>query len=137
MLGDWLVEQQLLSTNQLGRALAEQFGVPYVDIDPTTVDPQIARLIPLDFARDNEACAIAISGHSMTLAMVAPDDIETIAEAELMTGYQILPAVALAEDIDGLISRVYDDRSVARQTIVDMKISELHKLRASGEDTSA
>ncbi len=136
MLGDWLVEQQLLSTSQLGRALAEQFGVPYVDIDPTTVNPQIARLIPLDFARDNEACAIAISGHLMTLAMVAPDDIETIAEAELMTGYQILPAVALAEDIAGLISRVYDDRSVARQTIVDMKISELHKLRASGEDTS-
>ncbi len=136
MLGDWLVEQQLLSTIQLGRALAEQFGVPYVDIDPTTVDPQIARLIPLDFARDNEACAIAISGHSMTLAMVAPDDIETIAEAELMTGYQIIPAVALGEDIEGLISRVYDDRSVARQTIVDMKISELHKLRASGEDTS-
>ncbi len=136
MLGDWLVEQQLLTTNQLGHALAEQFGVPYVDIDPTSVDPQISRLIPLDFARDNEACAIAISGHLMTLAMVAPDDIETIAEAELMTGYQIQPAVALAEDIEGLISRVYDDRSVARQTIVDMKISELKKLRASGEDTT-
>ncbi len=137
MLGDWLVDQQLLTTQQLGHALAEQFGVPYVDIDPTSVDPQIARLIPLDFARDNEACAIAISGHLMTLAMVAPDDIETIAEAELMTGYQIQPAVALAEDIHALISRVYDDRSVARQTIVDMKISELKKLRESGDDTTA
>ncbi len=136
MLGDWLVDQQLLTTNQLGYALAEQFGVPYVDIDPTTVDPQIARLIPLDFARSNKACAIGISSHLLTLAMVAPDDIETIAEAELMTGYQIQPAVALAEDIEGLISRVYDDRSVARQTIVDMKMVELRKLRAAGEDIS-
>lgn len=134
MLGDWLVEQQLLTTSQLGGALAEQFGVPYIDIDPSTVNPQIARLIPLDFARENEACAIGIDENLLTLAMVAPDDIETIAEAELMTGYKIVPAVALADDLLGLIHRVYDDRSVARQTIVDMKLAELKKMRASGAD---
>jgi type IV pilus assembly protein PilB len=137
MLGDWLVDQSLLTTNQLGQALAEQFGVPFIDIDPTTVNPQVARLIPLDFARDSQACALEISGHKMTLAMVAPDDIETIAEAELMTGYQIQPAVALAADIERLISRTYDDRSVARQTIVDMKLAELTKLKDSGEDIGA
>ena len=31
MIGDWLVAQRLLSTAQLGHALAQQFGVPYVD----------------------------------------------------------------------------------------------------------
>ncbi|TWU56824.1 Type II secretion system protein E [Rubripirellula tenax] len=132
MIGDWLVSQQLLSTAQLGHALAEQFEVPYIDIDPAHVNPQIARLIPEDFARSQQAGAIDISGKTMTLAMVAPDDIETIAEVELMTGYQIHPTVAMADDIVALISRVYDDRSVARQTIVDLKLTEL--LESSLED---
>ena len=136
MIGDWLVEQQLLSTAELGHALADQFEVPYIDIDPTNVNPQIARLIPEDFARAHEAGAIDIAGTNMTLAMVAPDDIETIAEVELMTGYQIRPAVAMADDVQALISRVYDDRSVARQTIVDMKLAELSEAGMAVEESA-
>ena len=68
--------------------------------------------------------------------MVAPDDIETIAEAELMTGYQIRPAVAMEDDITSLVGRVYDDRSVARQTIVDLKLAELRESGATADDAS-
>ena len=136
MLGDWLVEQKLLSTAELGHALAEQFEVPYVDIDPSNINPQIARLIPEDFARSRQAGAIDIKNKMMTLAMVAPDDIETIAEVELMTGYQIQPAVAMADDIVALVARIYDDRSVARQTIVDMKMVELHEQSTEVVDPS-
>ncbi len=137
LIGDWLVSQRLLSTAQLGQALAKQFGVPYVDIDPSIINPQVARLIPEEFARKNEACAIDIAGNKLTPAMVAPDDIETISEAELMTGYQVEPAVAMAEDIESLIGRVYDDRSVARQTIVDMKIHELREAALEDDEATA
>ena len=137
LIGDWLVTKKLLSTAQLGQALAQQFGVPYVDIDPSSINPQVSRLIPEDFARKHEACAIDISNKRLTLAMVAPDDIETISEAELMTGYQVEPTVAMAEDIESLIERVYDDRSVARQTIVDMKIAELVEAAFEDEETNA
>src|SRR6056297_2431048 len=133
MLGDWLVSQKLVTPPQLGEALAEQFMVPFLDIDPSSVDQQVARLLPEDFARSQEAGAIAVKGHEMTLAMVAPDNIETIAEAELMTGYQIRPVVALADTIDALTSRVYDDRAFARQTIVDMKFAELEQARLNGD----
>ncbi len=136
LLGDWLVQQQLLSTAELGNALADQFEVPYMDIDPSSVNPQIARLIPEEFARSHEAGAVDISGTNMILAMVAPDDIETISEAELMTGYQIRPVVAMADDVQALISRVYDDRSVARQTIVDMKLAELRETGLASEDAA-
>lgn len=125
MLGDWLVRRSLISNAELGSALAEQFDVPYVDIDFSSVNPQVARLMPEDFARSNEAAAIEINQRVLTLAMVAPDDIETIAEVELMTGYQIKPVVSLADDVFALLNRVYDDRAFARQTIVDMKIAEM------------
>ncbi|QDS93059.1 Type II secretion system protein E [Roseimaritima multifibrata] len=137
MLGDWMVEKQFLTSADLIQALAEQFGVPALDIDATSVDPQVARLIPEDFARSHEAAATQIHGRQMTLAMVAPDDIETIAEAELMTGYEIQPAVALAEDVKQILNRAYDDRSLARQTIVDLKLAELREARETGTEDPA
>ncbi|MEM9365881.1 MAG: GspE/PulE family protein [Planctomycetota bacterium] len=132
MLGDWLVNQKLISSAQLGDALAEQFAVDFVDMDYTAINPQIARMLPEMFARSANACPIDVADRVMTLAMVAPDDIETIAEAELMTGYQIRPVVVLEADLDSLIDRMYDDRAFARQTIVDMKMSEMAE---NGVDT--
>ncbi|EMI54507.1 GspE/PulE family protein, partial [Rhodopirellula sallentina] len=134
MLGDWLVKQSLISNTQLGGALAEQFGVEYVDIDFSSVNPQVARLMPEDFARARESAAIEVGDRVLTMAMVAPDDIETIAEAELMTGYQIRPVVALADDVTNLLNRVYDDRAFARQTIVDMKFAELREVGETSEE---
>ncbi|SMP68805.1 type IV pilus assembly protein PilB [Neorhodopirellula lusitana] len=134
MLGDWLVNQSLLSNQQLGEALAEQFGVAYVDIDFSAVNPQVARLMPEDFARSRECGAIAVNHRTLTLAMVAPDDIETIAEVELMTGYHIRPVVALKDDVLALLNRVYDDRAFARQTIVDMKMAEMAEVGETDEE---
>ena len=57
--------------------------------------------------------------------MVAPDDIETISEAELITGYHVEPVVALDSPVQATLDRGFDDRIVARQTIVDMKMADL------------
>lgn len=124
MLGDWLVQCQAISSSELGHALAEQFGVIYIDVDPAAVHPQIARLVPENFAREVMAGAVAIDGDTLTLAMVAPDDIEAIAEVELMTGYQVIPAVAMPDDVRTFHNRVYDERGTARQTIVDLRLEE-------------
>ncbi len=68
---------------------------------------------------------IEVSGGQLSLAMVAPDDIETISEAELLTGYHVEPFVALEADVQAALDRGFDDRIVARQTIVDMKMADL------------
>ena len=70
--------------------------------------------------------------------MVAPDDIETISEAELITGYHVDPAVALRNAVHAALDRGFDDRLDARQTIVDMKMADLHLAeQSSDEDLSA
>ncbi len=128
LLGDHLVDQQYISREQLNRALEIQFDVRFTDIDITNVNLQILRLIPESFARDRKVAAFAVSKRELHLAMIAPDDLETIAEVELMTGYHVKPYIAHDKNLNIAIERGYDDRSVARQTIVDMKIDELQRL---------
>ncbi len=125
MLGAILLQRGLINHQQLGGALAEQFEVPFRALAPQAVNPQLVRLVPEDLARSREAVPVALEGNTLTLAMVAPDDIEAISEVELLTGYHVSPEVALQHDVQATLDLGYDDRLVARQTIIDMKMAEL------------
>jgi type IV pilus assembly protein PilB len=137
MLGRILVRRGLLTMDQLGEALAEQFGVPFAEVVPQAVNPQVVRLIPERLARQRSCVPIAVSGSTMQLAMVAPDDIETISEAELITGYHIDPVVALEAPVQATLDRGFDERIVARQTIVDMKMADLEAAEEAVEEELA
>ncbi len=125
MLGEILRRRGLITVEQLGSALEEQFEVPFTRIVPEAVNSQIARMLPENMARTQQAVPIAVAGGKMTLAMVAPDNIETIGEAELLSGYMVEPVAALESEVQATLDRGFDDRIVARQTIVDMKLADL------------
>lgn len=125
MLGQILIRRNLITLDQLGEALSEQYAVPFVEISAQSVNLQVSRLLPERMARDREVVPIGVHDHVLQLAMVAPDDIETIAEAELITGYHVEPVVSLEQQVQATLDRGFDDRIVARQTIVDMKMADL------------
>ena len=125
MLGEILRRRGLITIEQLGSALEEQFEVPFTRIVPEAINPQVARMLPEKMARSQQAVPIAVCNGQMTLAMAAPDNIETIGEAELLSGYRVEPVAALESEVQATLDRGFDDRIVARQTIVDMKLSEL------------
>ncbi len=133
LLGDWLIQRGDITRPQLGQALSRQFEVPYEEIDVNSINPQIIRLLPEKLARARKILPIGIHRRSLRLAMLAPDDIETIAEVELMTGYSVEPVIAQEAELLQAIDRGYDGRSIARQTIVDMKLEELGKLDLKSE----
>ncbi len=134
MLGAILLRRGLISLTQLGEALSEQFEVPFQEVVPETLNPQVVRLLPENFSREHETAAIHIQKGVLTLAMTAPDDIETISEAELLTGYTAKPVVALDVHVSAALDRGFDDRIVARQTVVDMKLAELADEEATQHD---
>jgi type IV pilus assembly protein PilB len=132
-LGSALIKQGLISVSQLGDALAEQFRVPFRQIEPSDVNLQVVRLLPEGLARDRQMTPVGVDRGVLTLAMVAPDDIEAISEVELITGYRVEPVVSLAPDVVEILDRGFDERVAARQTVVDMKIAELKEKRVRGE----
>lgn len=137
MLGHILVRRGLITLSQLGDALSEQFGVSFVDIVPQAINPQIVRLLPERLARQRACVPVSVAGAQMQLAMVAPDDIEAISEAELITGYRVEPVVALEGPVQAALDRGYDERIVARQTIVDMKMADLEAAEDAVDDDAA
>ncbi|QDS99354.1 GspE/PulE family protein [Adhaeretor mobilis] len=125
LLGTILIRRSLISPEQLGNALSEQYGVEFVEVIAESINPQVVRLLPEELARERRVAPIAVEGTALQLAMIAPDDMDTICEAELITGYHVEPVVALPNSISAALDRGFDDRVVARQTVVDMKMADL------------
>ncbi|HET8651396.1 MAG TPA: hypothetical protein VFM13_02375 [Gaiellaceae bacterium] len=50
-LGEVLVERRLVSENDLGRLLAGQKGLPFVELDAAVIDPAAVQLLPVERAR--------------------------------------------------------------------------------------
>ncbi len=138
LLGMILVRRGLVTSDQLGEALAEQYGVPYMEVVPEGINPQIVRLLPEELARSRRVVPVSVNDRCLQLAMLAPDDMDTISEAELITGYHVEPVVSLPGGIDAALDRGFDDRVVARQTVVDMKMADLEAAEQMiGEEVAA
>ena len=133
MLGEALVARGFINNEQLGDALEKQFDVPFLNLGSDTVHQQVVRLLPEALSRNRLMTPVDVKNGTLTLAMVAPDDMGAISEAELVTGYQVEPIVALRRDVVGTIDRGFDERVSARQTVVDIKLQELEEAKNRGK----
>ncbi len=135
-LGDLLVQQQLISEEQLGNALAEQrqtgrklgatlvamnmvsekqilnilsdhLNVPLIDLDNTRVDPEAVKLLPEIQARRYRALVIEDKGESLVVGMSDPADINAIDSLSELLPKQIDLAVVSEAQLFGAYDTLY------------------------------
>src|SRR6476620_4133141 len=68
-LGTVLMQQGALTVSQLGDALAEQFHVPFRQIESQDVALQAVRLLPERLARERQMAAVGVKRGVLTLVM--------------------------------------------------------------------
>ena len=105
--GRILVEMGAITEQQLSQALAEQWGLRYVDLTEMTLDPEVARLIPSYLARRHAVVAIGREGDRLVVAMSDPSNVVAIDDIRLLTGLEVELAISSGPHIDGAQSLVY------------------------------
>ncbi|HEX8075572.1 MAG TPA: ATPase, T2SS/T4P/T4SS family [Thermoleophilaceae bacterium] len=118
---EMLLQSGVLSADHLARATAERFGLDHVDLTVYKPDLSAVNLLTPQAARRYNAVPIGFhsNGH-LLVAMSDPSNVLAIDDLKLMTGYEIRPAVASAEDIAGLIVKMNRlDEAVAEATEID------------------
>jgi len=112
-LGEMLVELGAVSSAALAEVLAEQFGVPFVNLVTSPPDPVLSTLVPEGFARRYRAVAVTRSGDRVVVAMADPTDIFAVDDLRFLTRCEILPVQADAEQLMAAIDRVYQGTAIA------------------------
>jgi type IV pilus assembly protein PilB len=150
-LGDRLVAEKLISTEQLQRALAEQKGsadklgtilvrlgfitedslvsflskqysIPAITVAQVDPDPDVLKLVPEQIAKKHSVLPIKRMGNTLTLAMADPTNVFALDDVGFMTGLQIQPVVASEAAIRKAFERLYETGA----SVTDM-MSELEE----------
>lgn len=128
--GEVLVSLKFITNAQLAKALAAQSDLPCIEkIEPDQIDPEILRLIPITFAKQNRILPVGMTpeGH-IKLACFDPYDIETHDELRLLFGKELDLEIAAPDLIVNAINKAYD--RVIRQA--ETAVAELEEADSAG-----
>jgi len=149
-LGDLLVREGLIDTEQLARALQEQkgsndklggilvklnfvteeklmaflsrqYGIQSITLSQLDVDPEVLKLVPEQIARKYEVLPIRRQGNQVTLAMADPTNVFALDNVGFMTNLQVVPVVASQAAIRAAIDRSYDNKGDIADIVSEME----------------
>ena len=132
-----LIQQQVLTQEQLARAIAERHGFDHLDLAVFKVDMAAANLISSAQAKRYDAIPVAFIGETtLRLAMADPGNVMAIDEVALVTGHEVRPAVASREDIHALIHKLSRFDEVVHDAIEEVAsdVAEVVDLRESADE---
>jgi type IV pilus assembly protein PilB len=113
-IGEILLAKGWVTKAQLMEALGLRLGVKYLDLAVTRVDPGTADLISEKDARRYAAVPVSfVDEHTLLVAMADPSNIVAIDDLRILTGFDIEPAIASAEDINTVLSNLRRDEGIA------------------------
>jgi type IV pilus assembly protein PilB len=133
-----LLESGALTPDQLARATAERFGLDHVDLTIHKPDLAAVNLVTAQSARRYNAVPIGYDeNRNLLVAMADPSNVLALDDLKLMTGQEIRPMVASAEDIGGLIgkmNRLDDAVAEAYEEGDEDELAVVTDIRESAED---
>ncbi len=106
-LGELLVEDNIVPEQAVLKSLSKRMGLPYVQLRPGLVDPQIVEVIPKETAEKNLIIPMFKVNNTLTIAMAEPQSLLVIDDLELSTHLKIQPIIAMESNIKDNIKKYY------------------------------
>ncbi len=106
-IGEILAELGLVSEEDLMRAMADEIGLEFADLNEHTIDPRITALIPETLARRQQLIGIGFRGDAPVIAMANPSNVFALDDLRTLLGRELVIVVSSPRQIADYISRVY------------------------------
>ncbi len=106
-LGDYVVENGLVTAEALAMTLSLQLGVRFLDLLRVDIQPEALRFISSDFCREHMLIPVETDGRSLLIVMSDPNNMQVTEELRSMTGLEIKTAVGIPEEIRRAINIRY------------------------------
>ena len=92
-LGDLLVEKKLVDANQIRQLYSYILGIPFVNLEKEVIPKEILQLIPEPIAKKYKIVAFKKTNRELKVAMLNPEDLQTIDFIRKKTGLRIAPCI--------------------------------------------
>lgn len=89
--------------------LSRQYGVPSINLDDMSVNPEVIDLIPRDVAQKHSVIPIDRHGSTLVVAMSDPSNIYALDDIKFLTGFNVEPVVSSDASIQTALESYYAD----------------------------
>ena len=124
-----IVDFGLLSEEQLLRAVAEHLSLEFINIEELDIPQNILRVMPGSVARMYGAVPVAMTGNTVTVAVMDPYNPQLVEELAFVLGKDVQLAVAPSKQIEETIARFFGEES---ESIKDV-LQDMEEQLASAE----
>jgi len=104
-LGEVLVAEGKVSEDELARLEAYILGIPFVNLEMEKLPQEVVGLIPEPIARTHNIVAYRKSGNNLEVAMLDPEDLETIEFIKKKSNLKILPRLTNRASIKHILQQ--------------------------------
>lgn len=98
-LGTLLLEKKLVKEAELQRMYAYILGIPFVDLSKEAVPIEVLQVVPELIAKKYNIVSFQKTGSDLKVAMLNPEDLQTIDFIKKKTGLRIIPCLTTRESI--------------------------------------
>ncbi len=118
LLGGVGVSLGFYTDEQLGEALAEQWGTTFVTLYDRTIPSEVIRLISEPMAQLYRVVPLELSGNRLTVASADPQKIQIADELRTLLGYDIHVCVATEAEITKTIEKLFMSENESVESLV-------------------
>jgi type IV pilus assembly protein PilB len=132
-LADFLVERNILSDENMGRVLADIYGLPFINLRNETIAEDVLKIIPAEMVRRSWVYPFKQDANSLYVAVNDPDNLEPLSYlAKKIGSKKLILAYATQGDMELSIFRMRKDI----KTVFEDYIAEIEKKHREKPDIS-
>jgi type IV pilus assembly protein PilB len=136
-IGDVLVRQGKISSDDLRRVQAYILGIPFVDLKNQKIDFGVLSLIPEPIARKHNIIAFRKSDSGLEVAMLDVDDLEAIDFVRKKVGMRILPRLTDQESVKGALLQYQKSLKAEFGDLIQEDAKSIQAIAEGDEDNPA
>ena len=121
MLGEMIVSMGFASQSQINDVLCEHLNIDFVDMREEEPDPQVLSLLDESIMRKYTLVPLRHDNNNagaLQVAMADPMNILAMDDINIITGMQVVPILANAQDINAFLDKVFGQQQA--QNIVEL-----------------
>jgi len=138
VLGQVAVRMGLVTQAQVTEALAEQWGMPVVNLEETNIQSNVLELVPQTMAEIYRIMPVSLKNNVLTVAMADPQNVGALDDLRNFLGHEIRGAVSSGPEVEAAIARYYADREESIEDVIEQMTSDEDvEKRAHGYDLAS
>ena len=106
-LPDALIRLGYATGDEMARAMAQEWGLDYVNLNDAVIPPSVVELVPESVARENVIIPLAEGDGELKVVVSRPDSYEVFDKLQFILNRRVTPVIAPRESILEAINRLY------------------------------